>query len=123
MMDEICTTLGGFPPRVVYISSIIHACGLVGICGGSLAGLWGSLAGLWGISCGLVGVLAGLWGFLVGFSALLEVMGSARPSQDDDQRLHGTGNTTPGHSFCQTSVIDGDASGRIRASMFNFVGT
>ena len=45
MMDDISTTLP--PPKVVHLSSIIHACGLVGICGGSLVGLWG-------ISCGLV---------------------------------------------------------------------
>ena len=44
----------GLPPRVVYMPSITHACGLVGICGESLAGLWGSLAGLSGLlrACG-----------------------------------------------------------------------
>ena len=46
------------------MSSIIHACGLVGICGESLSGLLGFLGNLLR-ACG--GSLAGLWRALAGF--------------------------------------------------------
>ena len=62
MMDDISTTLGGFPPQNG--TYVIHhpclracwdlwgiSCGLAGICGGSLAACGGSLAGLRGVPC------------------------------------------------------------------------